>query len=439
MTLDLQGNPLLCASATAAQSFDAALRSYATYHGDPIKLIDQGLQDSPDCAMLWLARAWLHALATEPGATQIARTHLAHVATLPQGPRETAHAEALAHLLNGNWTEAGIRLEQHTALMPHDLLAVQSGHLIDFFSAASRSLRDRMARVLPLWTDVPGASWVMGMAAFGLEETGDYARAEAYGREAVRLDPKDSWAHHAVAHVMEMMGRPQDGLQWMAERKPYWASEDDGLQTHNWWHLALCHLESDDLEGALALYDGPIRGKGKAYTLALADASALLWRLDLSGADIGNRWEELSTKWQAQSDPGSYAFNDLHEAMAHLGAGRADLAEKLLNAPRNTTEAGLWMERFGRPLIEGFIAFKRRDFGLAADRLMAARHIQGGFGGSHAQRDVIDWTLQEVALQGKMSGLSEALALERLALRPHSPVNQGFLRRAVQLKRGPVT
>jgi hypothetical protein len=52
------------------------------------------------------------------------------------------------------------------------------------------------------------------------------------------------------------------------------------------------------------------------------------------------------------------------------------------------------------------------------------------FGGSHAQRDVIDWTLTEAALRGGLTSLAEALAHERLALKPHSPVNRAFLRRA---------
>jgi hypothetical protein len=52
------------------------------------------------------------------------------------------------------------------------------------------------------------------------------------------------------------------------------------------------------------------------------------------------------------------------------------------------------------------------------------------FGGSHAQRDAIDWTLAEAAVRGKLSALAEALAHERLALKPHRVVNRALLRRA---------
>lgn len=436
MMRDLQGNPLAGADGAAVAAFDEALRDYATYHGDPVGALDRGLAAAPDCALLWLAKGWLYALATEPGATTMARGFLERAQALPGGAREAAHGEALARLVAGNWTEAGIILERWQAEAPHDLLALQSGHLIDFFTANARSLRDRVARVLPLWRDVPGESWVMGMAAFGLEEAGDYARAEDLGREAVARDPRDSWAHHAVAHVMEMMGRPQDGLDWMAAREPYWAADDDNLQVHNWWHRALCHVETGDVAGALKLYDGPVRRGGLGLALPLADGAALLWRLEMQGAEVGDRWAELSDKWEAHEAPGFYAFNDLHAAMAHAGAGRFDRAARLLAGAGGDSEAAGWMRRYGLPLVEGVVAFRRGDYAAAAERLMQARHISGGFGGSHAQRDVIDWTLTEAAIRGRMPGLAEALARERLATRPHSPVNIGFLRRAVALRAG---
>ena len=430
MARDVQGNLLAGADSVTAAGFDTALESFCLYRGDPVAAIDAAIAASPRCGMAHLLKAWLYALATEPAAAQAAQGFVATARDCGGGPREAAHAQALGQVLAGDWRAGGITLERWQADAPHDLLALLAGHLIDFFIADARSLRDRVGRVLPLWQGVPGAPWVMGMGAFGLEEAGDYARAEAMGRAALAADPRDSWAHHAVAHVMEMMGRPEDGVGWMTARQAHWAGADNFLKVHNWWHLALCHLELDDVPGALALYDGPVRSGGAGVAMALLDASALLWRIDLSGADVGTRWDELSLKWETHEAPGFYAFNDLHAAMAHLGAGRFDRAERLLQGAGGQSEAAGWMRRHGLPLIEGFMAFRRGDFDRAVDRLMTARHISGAFGGSHAQRDVIDWTLTEAALRGGMTGVAQALSRERLALRPHSPVNLGFLRRA---------
>jgi hypothetical protein len=94
-------------------------------------------------------------------------------------------------------------MDFHNARYPRDLVGLQAGHLMDFYRANARDMRDRLARALPRWSaSVPGYGVVLGMYAFGLEETGDYARAEALGRQAVALEPLDCWAHHAVAHVM---------------------------------------------------------------------------------------------------------------------------------------------------------------------------------------------------------------------------------------------
>jgi hypothetical protein len=56
---------------------------------------------------------------------------------------------------------------------------------------------------------------VLGMHAFGLEETGDHAQAEAQGRHGVELEPRDRWAWHAVAHVPEMRHAPREGIAWL--------------------------------------------------------------------------------------------------------------------------------------------------------------------------------------------------------------------------------
>ena len=79
-----------------------------------------------------------------------------------------------------------------------------------------RCCAGRIEAALPAWDDtMPGYHAILGMHAFGLEENGHYAQAESSGRRAVELEPRDGWAHHAVAHVMEMQCRQRDGIAWM--------------------------------------------------------------------------------------------------------------------------------------------------------------------------------------------------------------------------------
>ncbi|WP_306257967.1 hypothetical protein [Pararhizobium sp. IMCC21322] len=120
--------------------------------------------------------------------------------------------------------------------------------------------------------------------------------------------------------------------------------------------------------------------------------------------------------------------------MAYLGAGRQDRVDQILtgyrNSPDNGSEVSKWGKQTVVSLVEGFAAFWQADYETTVDRLHGARFIANSFGGSHAQRDIIDWTLTEAAIRGQMKGASEALANERIDLKPHSPVNRNFLARA---------
>jgi tetratricopeptide (TPR) repeat protein len=440
MLSDQHGNTLSGATLEAVELFDRAVDAFNLYRGDPVSLLDQAAEIAPLFAMAHIAKAHIFALSTEPKAIADAKTIVANVRAMRLNDRERGHTAALDLLLGGHWTAAALALGRHNARYPHDLVALQAGHLIDFYRANSRELRDRIARVLPKWSpDTPGFSVLVGMYAFGLEECGDYARAEDTGRRALAIQPLDCWAHHAVAHVMEMQGRVEDGISWMIAREPYWSADDNFFKVHNWWHRALYHLHLGEIEEALALYDGPIRECRSTVAVDLVDASALLWRLQLAGHDVGDRWQELAKTWDSHADGKSYSFNDWHAVMAYLGAGRDHEVERILAADRadlrESTEASRWTREIGLPLIDGFACFWRGDYETAAERLYAARHIANGFGGSHAQRDVIDWTLTEAALRGGLGDLAEALAHERLALKPLSPINRNLLARAATAAR----
>ena len=52
--------------------------------------------------------------------------------------------------------------------------------------------------------------------------------------------------------------------------------------------------------------------------------------------------------------------------------------------------------------------------------------------GSHAQRDIIAWTLLEAALRADRFKLARALANERTAIKPTSPQNWRYAARALQ-------
>ena len=432
---DAAGYELSGAGAEGVQLIEKAAHEVRCYIGDPVATVEAALAACPGMTMAHVMKAYLHLLGTEPGGLPVAAAAVqaaAHLADeLPATERERAHIAAAAHLAQGHWRAAGLALEDLSIRWPRDALALQAGHAIDFFTGDSRMLRDRIARSLPAWSvAIPGYHAVLGMHAFGLEENGDYARAEAQGRRSVEMEPRDGWGHHAVAHVMEMQGRRRDGIAWLKAGSDDW-SRESYFARHNWWHLALHHLALGDTAEVLALFDGPIYGQHSPVVLDMIDASALLWRLGLAGVDVGGRWQALADKWEPIAHAGNYAFNDLHAMMAFVGAGRAEAAGAVLEAQERVLrdlDAGDnvdFTREVGQAATQAIQAFGAGDYRKSASLLRSVRSRASRFGGSHAQRDLLDLTLIEAASRSDDGGdqaLAAALRAEREAARPLAQV-----------------
>ncbi|MER8825067.1 tetratricopeptide repeat protein [Mesorhizobium sp. M0938] len=424
------------ATDTGFSSYSQAVRELQCFVCDPVGSVDRAIAVDPGFVMAHVFKGYLFGLATERDATAVARTCHEAAVQLAATTRERAHVAALGHLAAGRWHEAARILEDLAIEFPLDALALQTGHQIDFFTGNARMLRDRIGRALPSWqSGMPGYHAILGMQAFGLEEMGDYARAERLGRMAVDIEPRDGWAQHAVAHVMEMQSRQKDGILWMRANPEAWTQESL-LQVHNWWHLALFHYDLGETDEVLALYDGPIYGERSTLALNMVDASAILWRLHLGGVDVGDRWAALAANW-AKTGGGNYAFNDAHATMAFVGAGQEAPLRTLLEAQREAMHGNddnaVFTRDVGHPLTLAIKAFGDGNYAETVRLIRPIRAIAHRFGGSHAQRDVIDLTLIEAALRSGDHALTRALAAERALARPDSPLSALLSRRAADL------
>lgn len=434
---DVRGNPVTAVSDDAAATFEQALMQFQTYSADPVATVETAIADHPDYMMAHLLRACLMLTAMEKGLWADIAGSLDAAAGLASGAtdRERMHLAAAQAWHRGDLDEASRHYLDISVEYPRDIMALQVGHLGDFYMGNAALLRDRIAAALPAWTpDTPGFHAMLGMHAFGLEECGDYGQAEEVGRAAVELNSRDAWAIHAVAHVMEMEGRQRDGVDWMTSRTDDWAT-DNFFAVHNWWHLALYHLDMGDVAAALRLYDERIRESRSTVVLDMVDASAMLWRLKLLGAEVGDRWAEIADAWQPLIDDGFYAFNDAHAMMALVGAGRDAEADSLLARLEKvagsdaTTNAAMTRE-VGLPVAKALYAFGKGRYGDTVSSLREVRYRANRFGGSNAQRDLLSWTLTEAALRDGQRRLADALVNERTALKPSSLQNWRLAERA---------
>ena len=314
---DARGVPTSATNPKSLEILETAIGQFQCYRGDAVETIDRALAEDPDFVAGHIFRAEMHTMLWEKTVLPEVEAELA-TSTSSQAAteRERAHIAAIADWAAGDWEGMSARLDRIVADEPRDVVALQVGHLSDFFLGHRDNLRGRVARALPAYTrDDPGYGFLLGMAAFGLEECGDYGAAEDAGRQAIDLEPDDCWAQHAVCHIMEMQARQEEGIAFMEGRRAHWAQDDNAFAFHNWWHVSLFNLDNDRFDRALEICDTAIRPGSSEVQLEMLDAAALLWRLRLRGIDTGDRYERLAATYEALAEHGFYAFNDMHAMM----------------------------------------------------------------------------------------------------------------------------
>lgn len=132
-----------------------------------------------------------------------------------------------------------------------------------------------------------------------------------------------------------------------------------------------------------------------------------------------------------------YAFNDVHAVMAFVGAGQRDLALAVIETQQEAIarpgDNATFTSEVGLAVAQALLSFGDGDYAQAARLLRSVRSVAHRFGGSHAQRDVINLTLIEAAIRSDDGRLASALADERADRRHESPLSQLFVRRASTL------
>jgi tetratricopeptide (TPR) repeat protein len=436
VSTDGHGNPVT-AGADDVALYDTAVDRLLRYHPDILELGPM-LVDH-DVPMGWALWSYLHLMSTDADDLGVVDGLRARLESAALNDREQAHAAAINSWAAGDWLGAAGNLDDLLVRWPTDMVALLFGHQLDFFLGDAQGLRDRPLRSLFAFDpEHPHAGFVRGMAAFGLEESGHYEQARATGLEALAANPDDVWAVHAVVHTYEMQGLVGEGVDFLEERVDDWGV-GNLFTVHNWWHLALYHLEAGRLDEALAIYDREIHNAASAgVPIEMLDASALLWRLYLDDVDTGGRFGPLADSWmhKAGSQPW-YAFNDLHAAMALVGAGRLDEARSLVAAleawlpSAGGTNRAMTAE-VGLPASRAVVAFGEGRYDDVVGELAPIRRSFHRFGGSHAQRDALARTLLEAALRAGRTELVLGLTAERLGNRPSS--TYAWAKRAAALR-----
>ncbi|MDW3207048.1 MAG: tetratricopeptide repeat protein [Alphaproteobacteria bacterium] len=423
---DLWGCPVTTEDASAVDGLNATLMAYMGMRvdiGDHLKSV---FAADPDMPMALIVKgAFLKMFATaamDEGARRTLAAARDAVTRRPVSTREEGHLSALTDWVAGDMESACRSWEAILVDHPRDVLALKLSQLNRFYLGVGKDMRNAVGRAWYAWDEsVPGYGFIAGSYAFALEESGDYARAEPMGRRAIEMEPADIWAAHAVAHVMEMTGRSDEGLAWLNGLKDHWGSIHNFVH-HAHWHRALFALDLGDVQQALAIFDNDVWTDKVEDYLDLSNGASLLWRLEERGADIGHRPDAVAELALKKARDHGLVFADCHVALALAMAGRGEALSDFLDdltrfATRSGTQAQVAAD-VGRTLCMAAVADAAGDAGQAVELLLSVRPHLHRIGGSHAQRDLFERMLIVNAIRSERIALSRALLSERRENRP---------------------
>jgi len=376
----------------AHASCDRALGLFLRGAGDPRPALDHALDRDPGCVPALLLRTGMAVAAKERATLVVIDEAVGRLAApaLPLVERQRGHVAAACAWRAGEHARAAAIYAGLVRRWPHDLLALRLAQSCYFLLGDARALHEVAAGALRHWREgLPGYDCALAFHAFGLEETGDPARAERAGRRALEIEPRNAVAVHAVAHALHSAGDAHAGGRWMARQRASW-SNDGAMAGHNGWHLALFHLAAGEHARALSLYDALVAPALGASAADAADAAALLWRLALAGVEVGDRWGPVADAFALRGLPALWPLLDVHAALAFAAAGRTREMNRLQDA---LARGGAAAREVALPLARGIEAFAAGAHAAGAALLAAHRRSAQRLGGSAAQREIIDLTL----------------------------------------------
>jgi tetratricopeptide (TPR) repeat protein len=423
MKHDERNLPLSTDSDEAVRLFDRAVEHYLKYHIDTMTLVGNAIAADPAFVMAHCLKGYLLLSAANPAhQPQIAATLAAAKANASTiTPREKLHLAALAAWASGELDKSFAIWRQILDAAPTDLLALRICDTTWFRHGQTAKIREQADRIAPQWSsDLPGYDMMQCVWAFAHEETGDYAAAERAVDAAHERDPTNYFAHHVKAHVLEMDYRPRQGCDWLAAQIPNW-SAGNNLIHHLWWHRALMELDLGERDAVLASYDENIRDFDDPMTKAVPDhyvdlqnANALLWRLELLGLDVGNRWQELADKAEARIGDAGHLLLVPHLMLALAATGRDAAAARFLAALRElAADKSLWtasaIADVVIPACEAALAHRRGEHARVVELLEPRQGQIRLLGGSNAQRDLFFQMLADSAMRAERRDLVAAL------------------------------
>jgi tetratricopeptide (TPR) repeat protein len=414
MHTDAYGLPVSTADPDALALYDRAVHALLSWHADAQPLFRAAVERDPGLALAHAGAAICLFLEERFPETKAA-SDAARAAAAGQTERERSHVAAITTWTSGQVPEAERLMREHLAAWPRDAMVLQRLYYVLFWLGR---FPDMLQMTDAIRGHYPGSSFVLGMHAFALEEADRCGDAIAVAEQALSLEPNDAWAVHALAHALYESASFDVGVT----RLPPAIQPCRGLnwfRNHLLWHLALIHFARGDYARAGRMARRVFERAPSSIAGDLHDSISLLWRLELAGSPVGERWKPFTAIARERLNRMGLLFHVAHMGMALAAGGDWETARAQLDAVRSRApkdKTGLMADVL-LPLLEGIQAFAAGDYRRAVERIEPLRPRLVELGGSRAQRDVFHDTLFEAAFRAGDAERAGRYLAERLARR----------------------
>ncbi|CAN5426373.1 tetratricopeptide repeat protein [soil metagenome] len=316
---------------------------------------------------------------------------------------------ALRYWLGRQYDAAASTLEGLTERDPGDLLAAKIAEYLYYIMGQQYSGPRYLAHMRRLERVHGGDADFLAMYSFANELCGNFSEARGLAERSIAIEPRNPWAEHTLSHVTIRQGDIQEGEKRLREFLPQAATCSRPVYSHTAWHLGLFAMERLDYVEALSVFHRHIWGIVPGMIGEQIDAIALLWRMEMAGAEVAKEWESVADQVELHVGECYMPFLSAHHAYALARAGRMDAAEMLLSTVVRQKDP-VWQE-VGRSAVRAAWSFGRNDWSAAVQHLEPVMPRITAVGGSDAQDDLFRQTYAvALALSGRRADARAYLA-----------------------------
>ena len=327
--------------------------------------------------------------------------------------REQSHLHVSGLLLSGKSAETRLAVYEHVKHWPRDVLIAQMCTsvfgLIGFSGLPGREA-EQLAFLSNLTNHYGENWWFKAQLAFAQLEVGQLHGATKNIEKAVLLNPNSAHSKHIKAHLYYENLEDKDGLSYL---KTHWKNYDPSgaLYNHISWHVGLWSLECGNLEQVWHILDHHISPKNSLGPPlnVLTDSVALLFRAEIAGVEVPiDKWRSLSAYASAKFAKTGLGFADMHAAIAHVRAGNLGPLDNII------TNAKGPIAILTKKISQAYRYMQNKEWLKASDLFLEVMPDHARFGGSNAQRDLIDFSLAKCLIhQGRKNEAQTVLSITR--------------------------